>query len=142
MFLDEIFTLINNERFKFNLICNEKINDIDLKLKFSNIIKIKPDCWRVQYKQIVKSFLNLVLKSTGEIFLIAAGAFSEILIFYAWQLNKQNIYIDIGALFDPFFIGKTRSYHRRVDVEKVYRERQKIFGERKQLIKKEEGNNQ
>jgi len=129
MFLDKIFDLINNN--KFNLICNERIDKIDLKLKFNNIIKIKVDCWRVQYKQVVRDFLDLVLKSNNEVFLIAAGAFSEILIFYAWQLNKHNIYIDIGSLFDPFFIGKTRGYYRHPDVEQVYRERQKAFGEKK-----------
>ena len=128
-FIDNIFDVIREK--KVTWICNERINEVNVNLPFKNIIKIKEDCWRIQYRELLTTFIDLILNTTSEIFLISAGALSEILIFYAWVLNKRNIYIDIGSLFDPFFLGGTRSYYRKPDIMKKYQERQHIFGLKK-----------
>ena len=49
---------------------------------------------------------------SGQVFLVAAGALSEILVHKMFQRNPNNCYVDIGSALDLWTFGKaTRPYH-------------------------------
>lgn len=47
------------------------------------------------------------------IFLVAAGPLSNIIIFHMWNVNRNNIYLDIGSALDPVIFDRaSRGYHK------------------------------
>ena len=52
-------------------------------------------------------------------FLFSAGMACEVFIHDLWSFNKSNTYMDVGSVFDPHVGRLTRSYHRRLDLQKI-----------------------
>jgi len=85
---------------------------------------LKKNSWHIQYDEILLSLLEYIDNKKGELFLFSAGPFADILVHKAWLKNKNNIYIDVGSIFDPFVFKKdTRNFFWKVKNElDIYRE--------------------
>lgn len=121
-FLDK-FEQIVKSGIKINWLCNELVekNPPEFVDKF---FYIKDNAWRIQYKEVIIDLLRYVDDKKEELFLFSAGIFSEVLIYYCWNLNKNNMYMDIGSVFDPFAFDKcTRNYQKNIEEELKQRKR-------------------
>ena len=65
------------------------------------------------HETILSDMRGLASKYNNTIFLFAVGPLSEILIDEAYRTNPNNIYLDIGSIFDEEIRNKrTRAYHK------------------------------
>lgn len=94
------------------LLANDKATNSMFPFKSKNIY-FSSDILTI-YEKNKNSILNSVepiLKDSNKLILVAVGPMSEILIHYLWTRNKNNFYIDIGSIIDPYIHGSTRIYH-------------------------------
>ena len=94
------------------------IGNIDLaKLPFiDTFIEIpQNNCWDSyeSYLQQIKEHITDEYK----VFLFSAGMAANVFVHDLWEYNKNNSYIDIGSIFDPYVGKKTRSYHSRLNLK-------------------------
>lgn len=67
----------------------------------------------LQRKELMELIHN-VCDGTFKVFCFSAGMAANVFIHDSWNLNKTNIYLDVGSVFDPYVGRNTRSYHRRL----------------------------
>lgn len=63
--------------------------------------------------------LNTIYSSftdTHTVYLFSAGMCANVFIDDLWDRNKNNSYIDVGSVFDPYVGRKTRSYHKHLKI--------------------------
>jgi len=96
-----------------------QISNLGESIAVKDFIPISGNCvvyWE-KHREYVKGFLDLKACSCNNtIFLFAAGPLTEILIHEMWNVNRNNVYIDIGSTLDPIlFNRKSRNYHSEGD---------------------------
>jgi hypothetical protein len=105
---DKNITIITNPKASFSAL--QKF------IRIKEVIPVKGNCvvyWE-KNKEYFRALLDLKASlSEKEIFLVAAGPFSNIIIHEMWSVNRENIYIDIGSTLDPIiFKRQSRDYHK------------------------------
>ena len=110
-------TLIQTEK-NVTFITNPKATFTALKqiINIKEVIPIKGNCvtyWEKNRKYL-KALLDLKASlNENEIFLVAAGPLTNIIIYEMWCINRNNIYLDIGSTLDPIIFNRqSRSYHK------------------------------
>ena len=100
------------------LITNPKatLKDIKQVIDVKDLIPIKGNCvtyWE-NNREYLKGLFDLIASLTeNSIFLVAAGPLSNVLIYEMWNINRNNIYVDIGSTLDPIiFKRQSRNYHK------------------------------
>jgi hypothetical protein len=64
-------------------------------------------------EQVLNEVVN-TFDDKHKIYLFSAGMATNYYIDFLWKKNKQNTYIDVGSVFDPFVGRITRGYHRNL----------------------------
>ena len=72
------------------------------------------NCWKSK-EEIVKMVKN-TFSNKLKVYLFSSGMASNYFIHVLWKENKNNIYIDVGSVFDPYVGRKTRSYHKNLKI--------------------------
>ena len=100
------------------LITNPKATLKDLKqlVDVKELIPIKGNCvtyWE-KHRGYLKGLFDLKASLIeNSLFLVAAGPLSNIIIYEMWNINRNNIYLDIGSTLDPLiFHRQSRDYHK------------------------------
>lgn len=93
-----------------------KLDRLKQEIRIVDFVPIKGNCityWEKD-RDFLRGLFDLKASETdGRIFLIAAGPLTNILIYEMWQVNRNNIYLDIGSTLDPLiFTRKSRNYHK------------------------------
>ncbi len=117
LFNQHFFKTLVSSKKKIVICTNKKakLRNLEPFIKIEDFIPIPGNC--VQYWEKERDFIRALLDLKGTtynntIFLFAAGPLSEILIHELWQVNPNNILLDIGPSLDPYlFNRKSRSYH-------------------------------
>ncbi len=93
-----------------------KIGRLEESMRIKDLIPVKGNCVKywVKNKEYFKAVLDLGASLNEKvIFLIAAGPLSGIIIFHMWNVNRNNIYLDIGSALDPIMFNRaSRNYHK------------------------------
>lgn len=117
LFFDFLFDMVENSDMKINWICPREVRELSPSF-INKFWFLRKNAWHVQYDEILSSLLEYIDDKKGELFMFSAGPFSEILIHKAWLKNKNDIYVDVGCIFDPFIFEKvTRNYYWKVNDE-------------------------
>jgi hypothetical protein len=90
---------------------NTKSKPENLSFKIDRTYKVGTNAWINDY-YLVDEIKRDVINIKNHIFLIAAGPLANILVYELWKINKENIYLDIGSVFDTQLGMKAvRGYH-------------------------------
>ncbi|MCK9416548.1 hypothetical protein M0Q97_07825 [Candidatus Dojkabacteria bacterium] len=96
-----------------NLVVNKNSKFNNLPFKYKNIWCVGTDAWCDDY-YLVDIIMEYIKTNNikNELFLFAAGPLANILTHELWEYgSKDNIYIDIGSILDPYLNLKlTRGY--------------------------------
>jgi hypothetical protein len=118
LFNELFLTNLNQTKKNITFITNPKATFTTLKQSISlkEVIPIKGNCvtyWE-KNRNYLKSLLDLKASlSENEIFLVAAGPLTNIIIYEMWCINRNNIYLDIGSTLDPIIFNRlSRNYHK------------------------------
>lgn len=119
IFNERFFSILNNAK-KPVVLCSgskARTTELDRMVKVKDFIPIPGNCVIYWEKNREKLLGLLDLKASqynNTIVLFAAGPLSEILIHQMWQVNPNNIYLDIGSTLDPLlFRRNSRAYHNQ-----------------------------
>ena len=63
---------------------------------------------------VMKHIKENIVDNESKVFLFSAGMASNVFIHDLWNYNKNNTYIDVGSVFDPYVGRFTRQYHKKV----------------------------
>ena len=102
------------KKYTINLVINNKANEKKLEFNSNYVIKVGTDAWYINLN-IIDDLKEYISKNNieNEIFLFAAGPLANILVYEMWKYNKNNIYLDIGSVYDVIMGMKaTRGYHK------------------------------
>lgn len=72
------------------------------------------DSWKSK-EEILEKVKN-TYSNKLKVYLFSSGMASNYFIHVLWKENKNNIYIDVGSVFDPYVGKKTRSYHKNLKI--------------------------
>lgn len=88
---------------------HRNLNFIDkfIEIPYSNV-------WK--YKEKLLELLKSSIDENHKIYLFSAGMATNVFIHEMWSINKENTYIDVGSVFDPYVGRKTRSYHHNLKI--------------------------
>jgi len=118
LFNELFLTTLNQTKKNITFITNPKATFTTLKQSISlkEVIPIKGNCvtsWE-KNRNYLKALLDLKASlSDNEIFLVAAGPLTNIIIYEMWCINRNNIYLDIGSTLDPIIFKRlSRNYHK------------------------------
>lgn len=67
-----------------------------------------------QYDITLSTIKNTIIDNKHKLYLISAGMCANIFVHDLWNNNKNNSYIDIGSVFDPFVGRNSRKYHKNL----------------------------
>jgi len=107
--LDYIFDLLNSVHVVY--IGNESLSPLPFVDEF---IEIPYNNVWDDYDNVLNKIKNKINDDIHKTFLLSAGMACEVFVHDLWNFNKNNTYIDIGSVFDPYVGKKTRSYHHRL----------------------------
>lgn len=110
--INELIPELSNHSVTIVVNKNAKIDN--LPFKPTNVLRVGTDAWHDNYDIVQDMIENIVMHGIkNEIFLFAAGPLANILTYALWEYgSKQNTYIDIGSILDPYLKLKlTRGYH-------------------------------
>jgi hypothetical protein len=97
-----------------SLLMNYRGDEWKLPFRVQRRLSVPDDCVNYYEKNkyaILSAVRDFARSTRFELIFVGAGPLSEILIFYMWNANPYNTYIDIGSAFDEFIYGvKTRPY--------------------------------
>lgn len=108
----KIFPFYFNQYNSINFICNQKANLKDINLNIKNVWN-KFDVFN-SWKQInyMDKVVEEISKFNNSIFIFVTGFSTKLMIHRLHSLNKKNVYIDCGSIFDKILYNKkTRSGH-------------------------------
>jgi hypothetical protein len=109
--INELIPELKNHTINLVINKNSKLNKLPFAPK--KVWYVGTDAWYNDYAsgvEILKYMTENDIKN--EIFLFAAGPFANILTYALWLGSKENTYIDIGSILDPYLQLKlTRGYH-------------------------------
>lgn len=96
-----------------NLVINKNSKLEALPFASKNTWYVGTDAWLDDY-HLIDTMAEYIIRGNvrDEIFIIAAGPFANILTHKLWLVSKENTYIDIGSVLDPYLgLKLTRGYH-------------------------------
>ena len=96
---EKVFYIGNNDLKKLNFIDNF------LSIPQKNVWKFKDRVMELIKDNVTKDH---------KIFLFSAGMAANVFIHELWEYDKNNTYIDVGSVFDPYVDKFTRGYHKKV----------------------------
>lgn len=102
------------ESYPISVVINERANEWNLPVRIAGRLSVPDDCvnfYNRNRDSIVASARKFASERRFEIVLVSAGPMSEALIFFMWNANPYNTYVDVGSALDEFAYGqKTRPY--------------------------------
>lgn len=118
LFNELFLPTLNQTKKNITFITNPKATFTVLKQSISikEVVPIKGNCvtyWE-KNREYFKALLDLKASlNDNEIFLVAAGPLTNIIIYEMWCINCNNIYLDIGSTLDPIIFKRlSRNYHK------------------------------
>lgn len=75
------------------------------------------NCWK--NKELIIEKVKNTLSGSFKIYLFSSGMATNYFIHQLWLENKNNIYIDVGSVFDPYVGKKTRGYHKNIKIKTI-----------------------
>lgn len=110
--INELIPELNNHIVNFVVNKNSNIKELPFRPNF--VWYVGTDAWNNDYSVVdeIKDYIEMH-GVKNELFLFAAGPLANILTYELWEyVSKENTYIDIGSILDPFLQLKlTRGYH-------------------------------
>ena len=107
-------TFFNNLKKPVNLIASERGDTERLPFEVESFCPFPKDCvnwWEVKGDEFILLMKDFVYEIENELFLIAVGPVTGIIIDKLYQVNPNNQYVDVGSALDELFFGvKTRPY--------------------------------
>jgi len=97
---------------KVHIVCHETANIDKLPFEVEMVYKVKSDAWinNLDLIDVIKGRIG-DRNIEGEIFLISAGPFANILVQQLHKYNNNNTYLDIGSVLDGYLgLPLTRGY--------------------------------
>jgi len=92
-------------------------NDSLKTLPFINeFIEIPPANVWDDYDNILTHIKQYIDDNKHKTFLFSAGMATNVFIHDLWEYNKNNTYMDIGSVFDPYVGKKSRGYHANLNI--------------------------
>jgi len=70
--------------------------------------------WR--FRDRVMEVIKTTITTEHKTYLFSAGMATNVFIHELWNHNKNNSYIDVGSVFDPYVGRNTRSYHKNLKI--------------------------
>jgi hypothetical protein len=95
-----------------NLVANKNLKFDKVPFLLQDVWLIGTDAWYADY-HIVEEIKKYITENNikNQMFLFAAGPFANMLTYELWEHSKENTYIDIGSILDPYLQLKiTRGY--------------------------------
>jgi len=71
-----------------------------------------------KFREKVVELIKSTISDHHKTYLFSAGMATNVFIHELWNYNKQNTYIDVGSIFDPYVGRNTRSYHKNLNISK------------------------
>lgn len=69
----------------------------------------------LEREQVLKSIKETINSEVSKVYCFSAGMATNVFIDRLWKYNREQTYIDVGSVFDPY-VGKiTRKYHRHLN---------------------------
>ena len=99
---------IGNESLKSLPFINEFI-----KIPYNNV-------WS-DYENILNKIKQSIDDTQHKTFLFSAGMATNVFVDDLWKYNKNNTYMDVGSVFDPYVGRKSRGYHNTLTNCKVFK---------------------
>jgi len=104
--LEPLFEALNEVNIVY--ISNPSLSRLDfinefIEIPYSNV-------W-LDYDNIIKK-IQKTFTDKHKVYLFSAGMCANVFVHDLWQLNKNNSYIDVGSVFDPYVGRNTRNYHK------------------------------
>jgi hypothetical protein len=118
LFNERFFPTLREAQKRIVLCTGEKakLRNIQPFLTIADFIPVPGNCvvWWEKNRDFIKGLLDLKGSTYRDaVFLFAAGPLSEILIHELWQVNRSNVYLDIGSTLDKYLFNReSRVYHR------------------------------
>lgn len=109
-FVNKLLPVLKDK--KVNIVCHETANTDKLPFEIEIVYKVKSDAWvyNLDLIDVIKSRID-DRNIEGEIFLISAGPFANILVQQLHKYNNKNTYLDIGSVLDGYLgLPLTRGY--------------------------------
>ena len=111
--LDSLFDVLNETHIVYignNSLSKLEFIDEFIEIPYNNV-------W-LDYDSILSEIKNKI-NDDFKLFLFSAGMCANVFIHDMWQFNKDNAYIDIGSIFDPYVGRNSRSYHKNLNIEET-----------------------
>jgi len=109
--LDSLITVL--EEVEVVYIGNETLKDLSFVDTFVAIPA--KNVWR--FRERVIEVIKTTITTEHKTYLFSAGMATNVFIHELWNHNKNNSYIDVGSVFDPYVGRNTRSYHKNLKIE-------------------------
>ena len=107
--LDYLFDLLNDIHVVY--IGNKSLSSLPFVDEF---IEIPYNNVWDNYNDVLNEIKNKMNDGIHKTFLLSTGMACEVFVHDLWNFNKDNTYMDVGSVFDPYVGRKTRSYHHRL----------------------------
>tara|TARA_Y100000310_G_scaffold335781_1_gene418682 strand:+ start:947 stop:1732 length:786 start_codon:yes stop_codon:yes gene_type:complete len=75
----------------------------------------------VEYENVLDKIKILIDGKQHKTFLFSAGMATNVFVDDLWKYNKNNTYIDVGSVFDPYVGRKSRGYHNTLANVEVFK---------------------
>lgn len=110
-FVDNYIELFNNR--EVHLVANKESILYKLPFKVEKFYPVDYNAW-VNNLYLIEEIKNK--DYSDKLFLFCAGPLSNILCYKLWDTNKNNTYLDIGSVLDPWLqTGNPRGYYLGVE---------------------------
>ena len=75
----------------------------------------------VEYENVLDKIKSLIDDTQHKTFLFSSGMATNVFVDDLWKYNKNNTYMDVGSVFDPYVGRKTRGYHHNLTNVEVFK---------------------
>jgi len=95
------------EKVAFTFIGPNSLPDNFFVQNYINIPLYLVNDWETKGEEYLSNILKEISKIRNKLFLFSGGPISKIIIAHAWNINPNNIYLDIGSSLDYFMKGSS-----------------------------------
>tara|TARA_Y100000310_G_scaffold285031_1_gene308199 strand:+ start:605 stop:1390 length:786 start_codon:yes stop_codon:yes gene_type:complete len=75
----------------------------------------------IDYENVLDKIKSLIAGGQHKTFLFSAGMATNVFIDDLWKYSKNNTYMDVGSVFDPYVGRKSRGYHNTLTNVEVFK---------------------
>lgn len=108
--LSNLFKALNEVHVVY--IGNESLKSLNF---INEFIQIPYNNVWLEYTSVLAK-IKATFSKTHKTYLFSAGMCANIFIHDLWSINRNNSYIDVGSVFDPYIGRNTRKYHSNLNI--------------------------